>query len=620
MFKQGICFVFIIFFFAVYYSDAQPLAITSLPTAYDLPEDTIAETLIHTVVYSGVTAGDTVTCSMNTVANFFMKIVSGSTNYGVYVNANPTGLTYPNSFDVTVTCTGAPSGSTVSQILQVHITKNTPPTINNVPASISVDSTTTGSGVTIFTISASDTEGDQLYFEIICDPTGCPFEVFASGAILTTASLEGTTVGGYDINVYVNDSRTKVGPKVLSVTITNVNSAPTITNKLTTPVSVSENVAVGTTVRQYTATDVNGGTLTYSATYNPTSGGTYFSIVSTSGVVRTASSINYETLTVAERTVLITVTVRDTGALSDTTTLTVSIIDQNEAPAFPKTTYTLVTDEAGAGASIGNPNFQATDPDASSTITYSTTCTEVTIDSSTGAASFTSAYDMDVAGTTGSITCPITVSDGALTDTATLTVTVNNINDNTPTFGQASYTFTTANTAAVGTTLGSVAATDGDLSTSSFGTITYELNQLTLGGDYFGITTTGNLYVKSAITSLSLGATYTMTATARDGGLLSDTADITIIIPSTTTTTAATTTDRSKTFFEDPRNIAWFTAAMVVLALTIGLILYMCIRYGFQFKKYQKTYRSRRVDQDRERLGEFVEGKWKPWKVWDKPR
>lgn len=124
-----------------------------------------------------------------------------------------------------------------------------------------------------------------------------------------------------------------------------------------------------------------------------------------------------------------------------------------------------------AGASIGNPNFQATDPDASSTITYSTTCTEVTIDSSTGAASFTSAYDMDVAGTTGSITCPITVSDGALTDTATLTVTVNNINDNTPTFGQASYTFTTANTAAVGTTLGSVAATDGDLSTSSFGSI-----------------------------------------------------------------------------------------------------------------------------------------------------
>nr|XP_022343785.1 protocadherin-like protein [Crassostrea virginica] len=618
MWKQSIPLVFIVLFSGLYLSHAQPLAISSLPTAYDLREDTIAETLLHPVAFTGITAGDTVTCSMGTVTNFFMKIVTGTTNYGVYVNANPTGLTYPNSYDITVTCTGAPSGDSDSKILQVHITKNSPPVIVNVPASIDIDSTSTGSGATIFTIQATDAEGDQLYYEIVSDPTGAPFEVFASGAILTTSSLEGTTVGGYDINVYVNDSRTKVGPKVLSVTITNVNSAPTITNKLTTPVSVSENVVVGTTVRQYTTTDVNGGALTYSATYNPTSGGTYFTIETSSGVVKTASLINYETLSVAERTVLITVVVRDTGALSDTTTLTVSIIDQNEAPAFPKTTYTLVTDEAGAGASIGNPNFQATDPDASSTLSYSTTCTEVTIDSSTGAASFTSAYDMDMAGTTGSITCPVTVSDGALTDTATLTVTVNNINDNTPTFGQASYTFTTANTVAVGTTLGSVAATDGDLSTSTFGTITYELNQLTLGGDYFGITTSGDLYVKVAITSLSVGATYTMTATARDGGLLSDTADITIIIPSTTTTTAATTTDRSKTFFEDPRNIAWFTAAMVVLALTIALIIYMCIRYGFHFKKYQKSYRSRRVDQDREKLQEFVEGRWRPWKVWDK--
>lgn len=57
-------------------------------------------------------------------------------NYGVYVNANPTGLTYPNRYDITVTCTGAPSGSTVSQILQVHMTKNTPPTINNVPGGL----------------------------------------------------------------------------------------------------------------------------------------------------------------------------------------------------------------------------------------------------------------------------------------------------------------------------------------------------------------------------------------------------------------------------------------------------------------------------------------------------
>jgi hypothetical protein len=76
---------------------------------------------------------------------------------------------------------------------------------------------------------------------------------------------------------------------------------------------------------------------------------------------------------------------------------------------------------------------------------------------------------VDVVGTPEIITCVVTVSDGSLTDTATLNVTVNNINDNTPSFGQSAYTFTISNTAAVGFTLGSIAATDGDLSTIPFG-------------------------------------------------------------------------------------------------------------------------------------------------------
>ena len=46
-------------------------------------------------------------------------------------------------------------------------------------ASITIDSTSTGSGDTIFTIQATDAEGDQLYYEIVSDPTGAPFEVFA---------------------------------------------------------------------------------------------------------------------------------------------------------------------------------------------------------------------------------------------------------------------------------------------------------------------------------------------------------------------------------------------------------------------------------------------------------
>lgn len=59
----------------------------------------------------------------------------------------------------------------------------------------------------------------------------------------------------------------------------------------------------------------------------------------------------------------------------------------------------------------------------------------------------------------------MTVTDGELTDTASLVVTINNINDNTPTFGSSTYTFYAQPNTGVGTVLGSVAATDGDVGT-----------------------------------------------------------------------------------------------------------------------------------------------------------
>lgn len=54
------------------------LSITSLPTSFDLREDSTAETLIHTVVYTGVAAGDSVSCTMTTVTNFLVKTITGT--------------------------------------------------------------------------------------------------------------------------------------------------------------------------------------------------------------------------------------------------------------------------------------------------------------------------------------------------------------------------------------------------------------------------------------------------------------------------------------------------------------------------------------------------------------
>lgn len=72
-------------------------------------------------------------------------------------------------------------------------------------------------------------------------------------------------------------------------------------------------------------------------------------------------------------------------------------------------------------------------------------------------------YDLDVAGTASSITCTVTVSDGDLKDTASLVVTINDVNDNKPTFGSSAYTFYASPATGVGTVLGSIAASDADI-------------------------------------------------------------------------------------------------------------------------------------------------------------
>ena len=87
------------------------------------------------------------------------------------------------------------------------------------------------------------------------------------------------------------------------------------------------------------------------------------------------------------------------------------------------------------------------------------------MDESTADVTLSAEYDLDTSGVSSSISCNAVVSDGSLTDTALLVVTINNINDNTPTFSQISYVFYTRADAGIGTVIGSVTATDNDLGT-----------------------------------------------------------------------------------------------------------------------------------------------------------
>ncbi|XP_062571773.1 cadherin-related family member 2-like [Saccostrea cucullata] len=581
-----------------------PPVFQNLPDTTTISEDIDVETQLKILTVTDASLADTITCAINNInpplGDLYLRYAPGTSNYAVYLRANAA-LDYDTTrqYDIGIDCND--TKITVSETFTVFITRNQQPTITNLPTgsnSIEIPGSTTAIGTNIFTVTSTDPENDQLYYNMTCTPA-CPFKVLDSGTILVASSLATLTETAYDLFIYVYDGNTLVGPRSLTVKISDVNTAPNITN-LPSSIVVAENTAQSTTLYTLEKSDVNSldsHTWTYSISSN---GSTYF-IVDSSGLVKTTSTIiNYETIT--PKTFYLTAYVSDGKAVASGT-LTIVISNLNEAPYFSRSTYSVTGNEGDAGDSIGTPAFAVTDPEGD-TVTYTQDCPQFTMNPSSGALTFTSLYDID-SGLPATVTCTVTASDGSLTDTATLIVNINNINDNDPTFASSAYSFFVSPTSSVGTVIAALPATDGDI--GSFGEITYTIDQTSTGGTYFGMKSNGELFVASDLSPFAAGDTKAIIITATDDGGKTDTLTVTIVIPGITTVEVSNTTDRYMTFFEDTRNVAWFVVAMAVVAGLLTLIMTFIVRYGdFSWiprsceKLAKKCKRKRRIKMKRE--------------------
>ena len=155
----------------------------------------------------------------------------------------------------------------------------------------------------------------------------------------------------------------------------------------------------------------------------------------------------------------LTVTVTDAAGLTDTATVTVGVTDVNEAPTAADASFTIA-ENAGTNAVVGS--VTASDPDAGDTISYA-----ITGGNADGAFAIDANGQITVANgslldheTAPSRTLTVTVTDsGGLTDTATVTVGVTDVNE-APTAADAS--FTIAENAGTNAVVGSVSASDPD--------------------------------------------------------------------------------------------------------------------------------------------------------------
>ena len=266
--------------------------------------------------------------------------------------------------------------------------------------------------------------------------------------------------------------------------ITNVNEAPTISTA-----SIANKAEGITALGTISASDQDSdSTLSFSLVNSEgLKDEGLLSIDSSSGSITFAVAPDYESPSDIglNNTIEFSVKVSD-GSLSATQSYSLSITNVNEAPIISSASFSIAEQSTAVGS------ISASDPDASTTLTFSLASGSAAVDdakfsinSTTGAVSFLATPNFESPtdnGLDNVYNFTVNVSDGSLTSSQAVAISVGNVNES-PSFSIASAQSYTENSVV---TI-SVAASDPDASSS----LTYALSGT--DASKFSISSSGNL-------------------------------------------------------------------------------------------------------------------------------
>ncbi len=469
---------------AIVASNSKPTFDDGGTTTREVPENNSTGTNVG----AAVAASDTDTSPADTLT-YGLKNTGDHSSFTIVSTSGQiqtkSGETYDfeaskNSYTVTVTVhDGKDAANVNSTDVDAEITvtidltdANDAPTITTTDIAESIDENAATS-VVIQTYAASDedTPGTPQTLSWLVEGTDSGvFDINSSSGALTfknVPNFESPADAGmnnvYNVTVKVTDSGTPVKSDTLAVTITvnNVNEAPTITSTgtgFTAPSFVENGTGV---VATYMATDVDAmTTLSWSVEGTDSED---FDINSSNGMLTFKNAPNYEMPddANADNDYDITVKVKDNGIpgnrmasnqLDATLMVTVTVDDVNEAPTITTSVTTADVDEntiAVLSLAASDVDNNSESNDSNNTLTWLVESAEdggkFTIDSNSGALTFSNAPDfetpIDVGDTAMNNTYVVTVkvtdngihgnriSSNQLSDTHVLTVTVTNVNE-----------------------------------------------------------------------------------------------------------------------------------------------------------------------------------------------
>ena len=312
------------------------------------PDTALGDTLAVAAVRAGTEAGGgsltAVTAATQVTGTYGILTINpdGSYSYALQNLDGDTQALAGGSFADDVFTYQVVDGNGATDLAQLTITvtgaNDAPAITSNGGGGAAAVSVAEGS-TAVTTVTAGDVDaGAVLSYAISGGADAAKFTINASTGVLSfLAAPDFETagdVGGdnvYGVTVEVSDG-TLVDTQAITVTVTDVNEAPTITSNGGSPtaaISLAEN---GTAVTTVTASDVDSGAvLTYSLAGGADAA--KFSIDANTGVLTFIAAPNFEVPSdVGGNNVFDVVVQVSDGALTDSQAIAVTITNQNEAP------------------------------------------------------------------------------------------------------------------------------------------------------------------------------------------------------------------------------------------------------------------------------------------------
>ncbi|WP_420631211.1 cadherin domain-containing protein [Candidatus Leptofilum sp.] len=500
---------------------------------FSVPENSTTGTAVDTIVASDLDAGDSLTYTI-TGGNFGSPFAVDSGNGAITVDS-PTPLDFETNETLTFTVEITDMGMlTDTAVITINVQNvNEPPTLNDDSFSLPENS---ANGTAVGTVTASDpdaADAGNLTFDIIAGNTGSAFAISNDGnnngdiTVADTNQLDFETTPTFTLTVQVEDSGMNLDEAEVVIDLTNVNEPPTTSNATYTP---NENLGTGEGVGNVLATDPEGVSLNYEITagdpmsaFNVNAAGQI--------VVSDTTQLDFETTL----SYTLTIAVDDSVNSAVDATVFINLQDLNELPSVSGNTF-AIDENSSNGTAVGTVTASDPDADDAGMLTFDI------ISGNTGGAFAISNDgnnngDITVANTnqldfetTESFTLGIIVTDTGwlgpnLSNTASITININNLYDESPSVSNA--TFFVSEGDADGVLAGTVSATDVELSNGDELTFSIEGGNV---GSVFAINSSSGQITVPDTSKLDADAmpTFNLTVQAIDRGGNADTATITV--------------------------------------------------------------------------------------------